>query len=149
MNVSAVDKSTGRENKITITNDKVRLAKEIKQMVTQTQSFRTIFKIVSSICFCAKIFDAERYRLDDEKQRERVSAKNALESYCYTMKSTAEDENWKGKLADSFRNTVIDNCNATIKWLEANQLADKEEFEYKQNEVKQVCYPLCIKRRRM
>jgi len=74
LNVSAADKSTGRENKITITNDKGRLSKEeIERMVS----------------------DAERYRSEDEKQRERVAAKNSLESYCFNMKSTVEDEKFK------------------------------------------------------
>ncbi|CAF3469916.1 unnamed protein product [Rotaria sp. Silwood1] len=69
LNVSAVDKSTGRENKITITNDKGRLSKdEIERMVS----------------------DAEKYKKEDETQRERISAKNSLESYCFNMKTSGE-----------------------------------------------------------
>lgn len=67
LNVSACDKSTGKESKITITNDKGRLSKEeIERMVNE----------------------AEKYRSEDEQQKERISAKNALESYCFNMKST-------------------------------------------------------------
>ena len=59
LNVSAADKSTGKANKITITNDKGRLSKdEIERMVA----------------------DAEKYKKDDEVQRDRISAKNSLES---------------------------------------------------------------------
>merc|ERR1711955_153826 len=55
LNVSACDKSTGKENKITITNDKGRLSKEdIEKMVN----------------------DAEKYKKEDDKQKERVDAKN-------------------------------------------------------------------------
>ena len=107
LNVSAADKSTGRENKITITNDKGRLSKEeIERMVS----------------------DAERFRSEDEKQRERVSGKNALESYCFNMKSTVEDEKFKDKLSDADKTTILDKCNEVIKWLDANQLADKVFF---------------------
>lgn len=124
LNVSAADKSTGRENKITITNDKGRLSKEeIERMVS----------------------DAERYRSEDEKQRERVSGKNALESYCFNMKSTVEDEKFKDKLSDADKTTIMDKCNEIIKWLDANQLADKEEFEHKQKEIERVCNPIVTK----
>jgi len=124
LNVSAADKSTGRENKITITNDKGRLSKEeIERMVS----------------------DAERYRSEDEKQRERVSGKNALESYCFNMKSTVEDEKFKDKLSDADKTTIMDKCNEIIKWLDANQLADKEEYEHKQKEIERVCNPIVTK----
>jgi len=121
LNVSAADKSTGRENKITITNDKGRLSKEeIERMVS----------------------DAEKFRSEDEKQRECVSSKNALESYCFNMKSTVEDEKFKDKLSDADKTTILDKCNEIIKWLDANQLAEKEEFEHKQKEIERVCNPI-------
>lgn len=71
LNVSAEDKSTGKQNKITITNDKGRLSKEEIERMVQ---------------------DAEKYKAEDESQRDRVSAKNNLESYCFNMKQTVEDE---------------------------------------------------------
>ena len=65
LNVSAADKSTGKENKITITNDKGRLSKdEIERMVN----------------------DAEKYKEEDDKQKSRISSKNGLESYAFSMK---------------------------------------------------------------
>lgn len=71
LNVSAQDKSTGKHNKITITNDKGRLSKdEIERMVAE----------------------AEKYKADDDAQKDRISAKNALESYAFNMKQTIEDE---------------------------------------------------------
>ena len=103
LNVSAMDKSSGRENKITITNDKGRLSKEdIDRMVN----------------------DAEKFRGEDEKQRERVAAKNGLESYCFNMKQTVEDDKLKDKISDADRQTVLTKCNDTIKWLDSNQLAE-------------------------
>ena len=41
------------------------------------------------------VSDAEQFKAQDEKQKERISAKNNLESYCFNMKSTVEDEKFK------------------------------------------------------
>ena len=124
LNVTATDKSSGRENKITITNDKGRLSKDdIERMVSE----------------------AEKYRSEDEKQRELVTAKNNLESYCFNMKQTVEDEKLNGKIADADRQSILEKCNETIKWLDTNQLADKEEFDHKQKEIEQFCNPIIAK----
>ncbi|XP_055908073.1 heat shock 70 kDa protein cognate 4 [Eupeodes corollae] len=121
LNVTAIEKSTGRENKITITNDKGRLSKEdIERMVNE----------------------AETYRNEDEKQRERINSKNALESYCFQMKSTIDDANVKSKLSDSDRQNILQKCNETIAWLDGNQQAEKEEYEYKQKELEHICNPI-------
>jgi len=124
LNVSACDKSTGKQNKITITNDKGRLSKEdIEKMVN----------------------DAEKYKADDDIQKERISAKNSLESYCFNMKSTLEDEKVKGKISDSDRKTITDKCDEAIKWLDGNQTAEKDEYEDKQKEVESICNPIISK----
>merc|ERR1712215_59609 len=102
LNVPACDKSTGKQNKITITNDKGRLSKEeIERMVN----------------------DAEKFKADDEKQKERISAKNGLESYCFNMKTTIEDEKVKDKISED----------------------DMKEFNDKQKEVEAVCNPIITK----
>lgn len=124
LNVTALEKSTNKENKITITNDKGRLSKEdIERMVNE----------------------AEKYRNEDEKQKETISAKNSLESYCFNMKATMEDDKLKDKLSDSDKTLIMDKCNDTIKWLDANQLADKEEYEHRQKELESVCNPIITK----
>lgn len=124
LNVSAIEKSTGKENKITITNDKGRLSKEdIERMVNE----------------------AETYRNEDEVQRNRIAAKNALESYCFSMKSTMEDEKVKDKIDPSDKQKVIEKCNEVISWLDANQLAEKDEFTDKQKELESVCNPVVTK----
>merc|ERR1712107_676264 len=77
LNVSAVEKGSGKQEKITITNDKGRLSKEeIDRMVN----------------------DADKFKAENEKQKERISAKNGLESYCFNMKTTMEDEKVKDKI---------------------------------------------------
>jgi len=124
LNVSAVDKSTGKENKITITNDKGRLSKEeIERMVNE----------------------AEKYKNEDDKQKNRISAKNALESYAFHMKSTVEDEKLKDKISADDKKVITDKCTDTISWLDSNQLAEQEEFEHKQKELEGVCNPIITK----
>lgn len=124
LNVTALEKSTNKENKITITNDKGRLSKEdIERMVNE----------------------AEKYRSEDEKQKETIAAKNGLESYCFNMKSTLDEENIKAKVSEADRNTILEKCNETIKWLDANQLGEKEEYEHRQKELEAVCNPIITK----
>jgi len=124
LNVSAADKSTGKQNKITITNDKGRLSKEdIEKMVN----------------------DAEKFKADDEKQKERISAKNGLESYCFNMKSTLDDEKLKDKISEDEKKSILSKCDEALNWLDGNQLAEKEEFADKQKEVEAVCNPIIAK----
>merc|ERR1712109_378073 len=97
LNVSASDKSTGKQNKITITNDKGRLSKEdIERMVN----------------------DAEKFKAEDEVQKERIAAKNGLESYCFNMKATIDDENLKAKISEEEKKTINSKCDEALKWLE-------------------------------
>merc|ERR1712095_151462 len=124
LNVSACDKSTGKQNKITITNDKGRLSKEeIERMVN----------------------DAEKFKEEDNKQKDRISAKNGLESYCFNMKTTIEDEKMADKISEDDKKKITDKCDDAIKWLDANQLAEVEEFQEKQKEVEAVCNPIITK----
>ncbi|XP_076811938.1 heat shock cognate 71 kDa protein-like [Clavelina lepadiformis] len=124
LNVSAVNKSTRKENKITITNDKGRLSKEeIERMVNE----------------------AEKYKDEDSKQREKIDAKNALESYAFNLKSTIEEEKIKSKLSEQDRTNVLSKAKETIDWLDHNQTAEKDEFEYQQKELEKVAAPIMKK----
>merc|ERR1712098_197710 len=123
LNVSALEKTSGKQNKITITNDKGRLSKEdIERMVN----------------------DAEKFKAEDDKQKDRVNAKNSLESYCFNMKTTIEDD-VKDKISEDDKKKISDKCDETIKWLDANQLGEVEEFNDKQKEVEAVCNPIITK----
>ena len=122
LNVSAEDKSTGRTNKITITNDKGRLSKaDIDKMVN----------------------DAEKYKEEDEKQRQRVQARNQLENYIFSLKQAANEAG--DKLSQSDKDTVTSKCDAALSWLDANSLAEKDEFDHKQKELQQACAPIMTK----
>ena len=121
LNVSALEKSTGKENKITITNDKSRLSKEDVEKMTA---------------------DAEKYAKEDEEFKKKVEAKNGLENYCYSMKNTLGDDKLKDKLSDDDKEKASKAIDDALAWLESNQLAEKEEFEHKQKEVEGVCTPI-------
>merc|ERR1712173_126094 len=124
LNVSAVDKSSGKKENITITNDKGRLsADEIEKMLA----------------------DAEKYKAEDDHQKERISAKNGLESYCFNMKSTVEDNKFKDKISEADRKNILDKCNDTINWLDQNQTAEVDEYKHKQKEVEGLCNPIISK----
>lgn len=124
LNVSAVDKSTGKQNKITITNDKGRLSKdEIERMVQE----------------------AEKYKEDDEKQKERIKAKNDLESFAFNLKQTCEDEKLKDKFSAEDRTKLEEKVKETLAWLDGNQMAEAEEFNHKQKELEQLSAPIMTK----
>ena len=124
VNVSAKDQSTGKTNAITITNDTGRLSKgEIDRMVA----------------------DAEKYKKEDEMQREKIAARNSLESYVYSVKQTAEDPNVVNKLNADDLETVKKKTQEVMAWLDRNSMADKEEYEEKQKDLQQVCSPIMAK----
>jgi len=124
LNVSAVEKAGGRSERITITNDQGRLSKEeIDRMVEES----------------------EKFKADDEKQKERIDAKNSLESYCFNIKSTIEDSNIKDKLDESERKMITEKCNEAIEWLERNQTAEVEEFKDRQKELENTFNPIIKK----
>lgn len=66
--------------------------------------------------------EAEKYKSEDDVQREKVSSKNGLESYAFNMKSTVEDEKLKGKISDEDKQKILDKCNEVITWLDKNQV---------------------------
>merc|ERR1712107_767540 len=89
--------------------------------------------------------DAEKFKADDEKQKERIAAKNGLESYCFNMKSTMEDESLKAKISEEEKKTINNKCDEALKWLEGNQLGEVDEFQDKQKELEAVCNPIISK----
>ncbi|KAJ0406563.1 hypothetical protein P43SY_004452 [Pythium insidiosum] len=121
LNVSAVEKSTGKENKITITNDKGRLTQqEIDRMVA----------------------DAEAYKDQDERNKLRVEAKNALENYAFALRSTVKDEKVASRLPATDKQQLAQAVDDTMAWLDHHQAAEKVEFEAKQKELEQVATPI-------
>merc|ERR1712198_700438 len=124
LNVSACDKSSGKSEKITITNDKGRLSKD------------DIDKMVN---------DAEKFKAEDEQHKQRIDAKNGLESYCFNMKSTLDEPNLKDKIPESDKSNILNKINDTISWLDRNQTAEIDEFKDKQKELEAICNPIIQK----
>ena len=124
LNVSAVDKTTGKSNKITITNDKGRLSKEdIERMVA----------------------DAEKYKAQDEEAAARIHAKNGVEAYAYNLRNTLNDENVSGKINAGDKQKLETAITEAIAWLDQSHEASKEEYELKQKELEAIANPIMTK----
>ena len=122
LNVKAEDKASGKSEKITITNEKGRLSQEeIDRMVKE----------------------AEEFAEEDKKVKERIDARNSLETYVYNMKNQIND---KDKLADKLEGDEKEKIEAATKealeWLDENQNSEKEEYDEKLKEVEAVCNPI-------
>merc|ERR1711944_391007 len=76
---------------------------------------------------------------------EKIEAKNHLESYCFNIKSTLEDNSLKDKISNEERNTALEMVNETISWLDENQMADKEEYKDKQIQLENSFKPVVQK----
>mmetsp|Transcript_15668 Transcript_15668/g.48506 ORF Transcript_15668/g.48506 Transcript_15668/m.48506 type:complete len:663 (+) Transcript_15668:90-2078(+) len=123
LQVSAEDKGTGKAEKITITAEKGRLSEEdIERMVRE----------------------AEEYADEDKKVKERIDARNGLESYLYNMKNTLDDDE-KGvadKLSADDKEEIENTINEALDWLDENPEADKDEYTEKQKEVEAIANPI-------
>ena len=124
LNVSACDKTTGKSNRITVTNDNGRLSKEeIERMVSE----------------------AEKYKSEDEAASARVVAKNSLKSYSHNLRNSINDENLASKFEPADKKKLEDAVNEAISWLNNSQEASKEEYEEKQKELEGVVNPIMQK----
>mmetsp|Transcript_40422 Transcript_40422/g.80974 ORF Transcript_40422/g.80974 Transcript_40422/m.80974 type:complete len:651 (+) Transcript_40422:619-2571(+) len=124
LNVSASDKSTGKSNKITITNDKGRLSKEeIERMVEE----------------------AEKYKNEDEKTRQKIEAKNSLENYAYNIRNTVRDEKLKEKIQEEDKKSIEEKVKEVLEFIETNEDLEKEEYEEKEKELKNFANPIISK----
>jgi len=124
LNVNAIEKSTGKNSKITITNDKGRLSKE------------DIEKLVK---------EAEKYKDEDEKVRQRVEAKNQLEQLCYQYRQTLTEEKLKDKFSEDERKSVTEKTEEALKWSNEHPAASKEEFDGKIKELEAVFNPIMMR----
>jgi len=113
LNVSAEEKGTGKSQQITITNDKGRLSQE------------DIDKMVA---------DAERYKEEDAKAKERVEAKNQLEALCYQMKTSLEESNLKDTISEEKRTEISALITQTLESCENPDLKT-EDYHRLKNEL--------------
>ena len=123
LTVSAVEKATGKSEKIVVTNDSGRLSKEeIERMLREAKEFEEQDKIT----------------------KERIDAKNSLENYIYSMKNTVEDKE-KGvgaKLSEDEKETIGNALKEAQDWLNANQEAEKDEYDTHLKDLQKICDPI-------
>ena len=122
LTVSGVEKGTGKQENISITNDKGRLTKEeIEQMIE----------------------DAEKFADEDKAIKEKIDAKHAFQNYIFQMRNTIED---KDKLADKLeeddKSTITDALIEAEDWLNSNDDADKDSFDEQMKELQRICDPI-------
>jgi len=123
LSVGASDSASGKAQTITITSEKGRLSEEeIERMVAE----------------------AEEMAEEDKALKEKVEAKNGLESYLYNLRNTLDSMEDKFEAGDK---ETLKNCvEGALSWLEDNDAtASKEEMEEKQKEVEAVANPIIQK----
>merc|ERR1719400_604088 len=91
------------------------------------------------------VSDAEKFKDDDDKQKDRIAAKNGLESYIFNLKSSLDSEEIKSKLSSEELAGAQTALDEALKRMDANQLAEKEEFEDKQRELERMSKPIMDK----
>jgi len=121
MNVSATDKGTSKNARITITNNKGRLSKE------------EIDRLVK---------EAEKYKDQDDLIRKKIEAKNGLESYMVNIKHSMSDEKLKDKIPSNDRETVERKILEVQNWIDSHSDAETSEFESKQKEIEDLVNPI-------
>ncbi len=123
LEVSAAEKSTGKSNKIAITNDKSRSKEDIERMVSE----------------------AAKYEAEDKAVMERVEAKNGAESYLYNARNSIREEKVKSQLGAEDIDTVEKAVTEGLEWLEQNTSAPAEEIKEKQKAWEETIRPILMK----
>lgn len=122
LNVSAQEKTTGKRQNITITNDGSRLNQEdIEEMIK----------------------NAEKYKKEDEEQSQTLDARNAYENYIYHTKNTIEDNTMKQKLGDSYED-IRDKLQQALEVLNVKDVT-KDEYVKAQQELENFINPVMNK----
>ena len=123
LNVNAAEKSSGKSEKITITNEKGRLSKEDIEKMLQ---------------------DAEKFKEEDNANKERIDAKNQFENTIYGYKGMQDDPKYVDKISSDMKdrlNVIIDK---NVEWLDNNSQASTDEFKAKQSEFEEELKPLVM-----
>ena len=124
LNVSAVEKSTNKTNKITITNDKSRLSKEDIERLVQ---------------------EAEKNAADDKVRMEKVDARNQLETYLYNTRNTVREDKVKEQLgADTVKEVELW-VEEGISWLDSHQEEEKAVYDEKFKSYEEKIKPVMMK----
>jgi len=124
LNVHAMDKASGKSEKIVITNDKGRLSKEeIEKMV----------------------HEAEKFKSQDDELKGKVESKNALENYCFQMKNQLSDEKLSAKFTPEDKATVEAASADGLQFVNSATEASKEDYDAKQKELEGKFNPIMMR----
>merc|ERR1711909_104521 len=67
---------------------------------------------------------------------------NGLENYCYSLKGSISSPEVEGKIPADDKKKLEDAIDETLKWLDSNLTAEKEEFEEKQKALEGIAMPI-------
>ena len=116
-----MDKGTNKKSSVTITNEKGRLSQdEIDRMVEE----------------------ANKYKEEDNMVKERVDARNGLESYAYSVQGTLDDDNIKSKVSESEMSELRNKVEEVLSWIDDNYEASKEEIEAQRKSLEDIYNPV-------
>ena len=122
MNIEAHDKGSGKKEQITITNDKGRLSSDdIERMVQE----------------------AEEFKDEDQKIKDKIEAKNKLEAFIFNLKTITDNEMMKEKLTEDENKTIQKTIEETDQWLIEEYT--KEEYEGKYEQLNKELNPILMK----
>jgi heat shock 70kDa protein 1/2/6/8 len=120
LNVSALDKASNKTNKITITNDKGRLSKdEIDRLIDESK----------------------KYEDEDNKCKEKIEAKNELESYCYQCSGTLNDEKNKDKISQDEKNNILNEIQQIRQKIDSDTSLEKDDYNKMKNKLEEMFKP--------
>lgn len=124
LQVSAMDKGTGKSEKITITSETGRLSEaDIERMVQE----------------------AAEYAAEDQAIKEKIDARNGLESYLFNLRNTLEDadeKNLSEQISSEDKKDLTDLIDEALDWLEDNPEANKDGYDEKLKEVENIANPI-------
>lgn len=125
LSVSAVEKGSGKKNNIVIKNENDKLSdQDIERMLRE----------------------AEEFAEQDKLAKDRIEARNSLDNYIYSVKSSLNDaDKLKGKLSSDEQQTLEDAIKDGEQFLNNNQSGEKEEFDEKRKELEGICDPIIQK----
>ncbi|CDS39756.1 heat shock protein 70 [Echinococcus multilocularis] len=108
LNVSAVDKSAGKQNSITIAKGTGRLTEdEIDKMVNDANIFEQV----------------------DKKQKSRFEAKMMLENCIFSIRRKIKEGEMKQNASEKTTKDMLTMCKTTWEWMNSDEAATKEDYD--------------------
>ncbi|KAF0990827.1 hypothetical protein HZS_2470, partial [Henneguya salminicola] len=125
LTVSAIEKGSGKANKIVVQNEKRQLKQEeIQRMIDE----------------------ANKYAEEDKKMAERARTKSEFESTVYSLRTQIQDEKaLGGKLTEEEKTALGAAIEESVSWLDKNPSATTEEIQDQKATFEKVATPIVSK----